>query len=176
MQTSETLELTTLSRSTSSQEDSRVRTSASPAREQVSTENDPVFGESSLEWFASYDPDTCSWKTPQLSLFGGSETYSRIWPSSGTMQNGRCYPRAPWVLHTHGRGCSLWHTVTAQDCKPAGPVETEMVRRYLDGERIPNTYIRLRSQVAAREGRTGRLNPEWVEWLMGFPRNWTAID
>ena len=25
-------------------------------------------------------------------------------------------------------------------------------------------------------GKIGRLNPEWVEWLMGFPIGWTESD
>jgi hypothetical protein len=25
-------------------------------------------------------------------------------------------------------------------------------------------------------GFTGQLNPEWVEWLMGFPQGWTDCD
>ncbi len=28
---------------------------------------------------------------------------------------------------------------------------------------------------AAREGEEGALNPEWVEWQMGFPAGWTDI-
>ena len=25
-------------------------------------------------------------------------------------------------------------------------------------------------------GRIGRLNPEWVEWLMGYPIGWTELN
>jgi hypothetical protein len=36
----------------------------------------------------------------------------------------------------------------------------------------------LASQIAELEGletsSTGRLNPEWIEWLMGWPTGWTA--
>jgi len=99
------------------------------------------------------------------------------WPTSGMTQSGRLYRRAQWVRHTHVTGCSLWHTVTREDNKPAGPVEVAMVNRWLAGESIPNTYIRLRSLVMARSGvPTGRLNPAWAEWLMGYPMNWTATD
>lgn len=49
-----------------------------------------------------------------------------------------------------------------------------MMQRWEQGESIPNTYIRLRSLIALREGRTGITNPAWVEWLMGFPPEWTV--
>jgi hypothetical protein len=51
-----------------------------------------------------------------------------------------------------------------------------MMRRWLRGESIPDTYKRLRSQVAATEGRLGTLSPEWQEWLMGFPAGWTDLS
>ena len=52
-----------------------------------------------------------------------------------------------------------------------------MTKRWLSGEKgIPNTYMRLRSLVAARGNHIGRLNPQWTEWLMGLPLNWTDVD
>jgi len=30
--------------------------------------------------------------------------------------------------------------------------------------------------VVAKTGETGHLNPEFVEWLMGFPKNWSHLD
>ena len=50
------------------------------------------------ESFARLDPDTSSWKTSQLSLFGGSIEFSDRWPSSGSMRSGRCY-RQPTAEH-----------------------------------------------------------------------------
>ncbi len=29
---------------------------------------------------------------------------------------------------------------------------------------------------AAESGETGRLNPDWVEWLMGWPSGWTDLS
>jgi hypothetical protein len=31
------------------------------------------------------------------------------------------------------------------------------------------------AQVKSIEG-TGRLNPQWVEWLMGYPVGWTDLE
>jgi hypothetical protein len=40
-----------------------------------------------------------------------------------------------------------------------------------DPKRFPN----LETVVGRREQVTGRLNPMWVEWLMGFPLGWTDL-
>ena len=34
---------------------------------------------------------------------------------------------------------------------------------------------RLDHAVSAQSGEFGPLNPEWVEWLMGFPMGWTDL-
>jgi len=41
-----------------------------------------------------------------------------------------------------------------------------------DPKRFPN----LETVVGRREEVTGRLNPMWVEWLMGFPLGWTDLE
>lgn len=49
-----------------------------------------------------------------------------------------------------------------------------MTSRLRDPARIRAADGRLEDQVAIAEGRPGGwLNPEWVEWLMGFPAGWT---
>jgi hypothetical protein len=35
--------------------------------------------------------------------------------------------------------------------------------------------IDLCSAVGAQENNNGQLNPEWVEWLMGYPSGWTDL-
>ena len=54
-----------------------------------------------------------------------------------------------------------------------------MMLRALSGEVIPETYHRLRSQVAALALQAGEgfgpMNPTWVEWLMGWPTGWTDL-
>ena len=59
------------------------------------------------------DQNTYCWKTSQLSLFGGLETFSESWPRSGMMQNGIAYRRPPLVRLTDVTGCLLWPTPTA---------------------------------------------------------------
>lgn len=163
--------------STSSAEASPARTSPTPARATGLPAPSPHSGEQWQQPFAIYDPITCSLRMSQLSLFEDSIPSSPTFTSSGSMRNGQCFQRAAWVPHTHGSGCSYWHTPTTNDYKPSGRKEFEMTKRWLSGEKgIPNTYMRLRSLVAARGNHIGRLNPQWTEWLMGLPLNWTDVD
>jgi hypothetical protein len=157
----------------SSAEDFRARTSVrlEPALEFLAL--GVVSGESMPDWFANYDRATSSWKTAQTCLDAGLETFSGTWPIAGMTRNGQSFRLAEWAPHIHATDCFLWHTPTANDKKPAGQKEMEMVRRHMAGASVPNTYIRLRSQLAARSGLRLPANPLWIEWLMGFPAEWT---
>ncbi|WP_241897444.1 hypothetical protein [Brevibacterium epidermidis] len=50
--------------------------------------------------FAIWNPETGCWETSRLDLFGRSEPYSVIWPTSGTTRNGSAYPPHSPVPHT----------------------------------------------------------------------------
>ena len=54
-------------------------------------EKNRVFGTKCLESFASYDRESSSWKTFQLSLFGGLAPFLETFPQSGMMRNGVLY-------------------------------------------------------------------------------------
>jgi len=59
----------------------------------------------------------------------------------------------------------LWPTPVAQDYKGQGMSRERRETREPDN---------LCSWTAKHEG-SGALNPEWVEWLMGFPAGWTSL-
>ncbi|YCA14055.1 hypothetical protein M1D97_10490 [Kushneria sp. AK178] len=145
--------------------------------------------------FARYDHDACSWKTAQCSLLEDSDEYSETWPRWGSMRAGVAYPLPTQALpisetdsglwptptvcgnyNKPGKGKSgtglatavtKWPTPTASACKGSSP--GALKRK--DGRRRDND--RLDHAVMSREG--GQLNPEWVEWLMGWPIGWTAL-
>jgi len=232
---------------------------------------------------ASYDPETSTWKTSQLSLVEGLGTFSETWPRSGIMRGGTAFPQPPLAPLTGGTGSgllptpeasntkatamrsggrsprnflaplwptprasagagagagagpnlqggvnlqtavklwptphgfsadgrsngpsgnelgravnrSLWPTPTATEGtrgnKPPRPWDTgvplaQMVALYptpraTDGTKGLRTPEGAAAEVARNKGPDlgavvgGSLNPEWVEWLMGFPPNWTA--
>jgi hypothetical protein len=108
--------------STSSVADSRVRISPTPARAQASTGSARVFGASTPASFASFDPDTSSWRTSQLCLDGDLDEFSETWPRAGMTRNGTAYrlrPLAPLIGET-GSGSSRIPTPTAGDAKSSG--------------------------------------------------------
>lgn len=96
-------------------EDSPARTSASQAREPGWLGNVPAFGGGSPVPFASFDPDSLSWKTLQLSLLEDSETFSQTWPRAGMTQSGIAYQRQPSVPLTDVIASSSLPTPSATD-------------------------------------------------------------
>ena len=76
-------------------------------------------GPISPQSLATFDPDTCSWKTSQgcLPTLEDSERSSVIWPRSGSMRNGECFRRQEWERRTFGDGCSSWPAVTTNAAK-----------------------------------------------------------
>jgi len=74
---------------------SRARARPPQENDSVSRTTDPRFGTSSSAFFASYDPDSHSWRTPQASLLPDEDSTgsSLTWPRSGTMRSGRVWAR-----------------------------------------------------------------------------------
>lgn len=105
--------------SISSAAGSHAQTFPSRARARVSKESTADFGSSTHESLASYDPDSCLWKTSQRCLDGEWAVYSETFPSSGTIRNGRLYAQATWAPHTAASESSSWPTPCARDEKGA---------------------------------------------------------
>jgi len=79
----------------SSLADSRAKTSVLPGKEMDWRASGVASGSKCRESSGKFDPITSSWKTAQLSLFGGSEPCSEIWPRWGMMLDGEF-----WALTT----------------------------------------------------------------------------
>ena len=157
------------SRSMSSVEDSRARTSASQGVGPGLMARDRGCGQSMPAWWASYDRATCSWRTSQGSLLEGWDEFLATWPLEGSMRNGRVYQRAPLVQHTCDDGCSLWPTPTASmDGRGFGIPLHERSGRY----RL-STVRRVQELVKSHGW---RIHPSFTEALMGFPLGWSAIE
>jgi hypothetical protein len=141
-------------------------------------------------WFARLVGDT--WVTPQLTLFGalGSEPYSGRWPRSGMTRSGIAYRLPPLVPLTAGIGRSLWATPTASDCAnrtkstygrclprevAMRPTPTTSMMTIADQEQARYSGTDSRRPSYSEAG-SGSLNPQWVEWLMGFPVGWSDLE
>lgn len=125
--------------------------------------------------FAHYDPDTHSWKTSQLTLASDSTPYSPTLPASGSMRNGALYLHPRWVLPSEGPDCSYWPTPKAAN--DSGGVGYQQSRQAGGATiRWPTLTGAVRMSMGQPMQSPGRLNPEWDEWLMGYPLKWTDCE
>ena len=185
--------------STQSPPASHVSPGLSPAKERESTTS-VGSGLKSQESFASFDPDSSSWKTCQPSSHEvDSPTFLGRWPTAGLMLLGACMPQKTWVPRISASGSlssgwptPLWNTPTA--CEDEGTGYRTRGTPKLKGQAKEWTHPTLDggrplSEVVERFGHPdqtqtgpesrkngGRLNSRFVEWLMGFPENWSRTE
>src|SRR5579863_3774006 len=114
------------------------------------------YGLSSPVAFANFDQDSSLWKTVQHSLLGDFQPYSETWPVSGMMRNGTAYRQ-----------------------RPSGPHIFELERGFLPTPLASETGYRrtpcAQGGLALSTVIGGPANPEYVEWMMGFPIGWTDL-
>jgi hypothetical protein len=151
----------------SSAEGSPARTSATPEREQDLPVNDPASGPNTSGSFASYDPDSQSWKTCQRSLIEEWAEFSETWPRSGMTRSGTAYqlPQLAHRMTVTGFGSLL--TPIASDEDLAYSLRDGYERK--DG----HSFGSLSEQLISRYG--CRNSPLFAEMLMGFPPGWTDV-
>ena len=142
-----------------------------------------------------YNLDTCSWKMSQTSLLETmdqcSEQSLEILPNEATMQSGVVYPLPKLGLTTSVTDGGYLHTPTAT----ANQMSPSMVKRSgwwptpaahearLGYQNRKNgkkgTQKSLTTEViddlGGRDKVIGQLNPQWVEWLMGWPLGHTDL-
>lgn len=181
-------------------EDSPAKTSHTQGGGQAWKAQDQGYGARSPAWLASYDRNTSSWKTSQHSLVEGLDEFSETWPRSGTTRNGIAYQLPPLALRTDGIESGSWPTPNTIGYRSDGELmilakmaknreeylamsnracnskrdrhwPTPVSRMWKDSG-CPSEFNRNEIPLAALVG--GALNPTWVEWLMGFPLEWTV--
>jgi hypothetical protein len=181
---------------TSSAAGSRVRTLAKLAQALAWRVSDLVYGANTRESLATFDRNGLSWKTSQACFLEGSETFSETWPRSGMMLSGKAYQLPPLAPLTKGTASGLWPTPNAS--KAANDLT---LTKSGDGRTKPNklgwavalwpTPTRRDTkgrdancraggpslpEVLFRQTGSGRVNPNWIEWLMGFPIGHTELQ
>ena len=175
---------------------SRARTYPSPAKARALMAPSQECGATWRGSLARFDPSTFSWRTAQPSLLEDLGESSVIWPRSGMTAGGLCWALPMLGRRIKGTGSGLWPTITVcgnYNRKGASatsgdglitalrtwptPIRRDS-RTVRGGARMKNSIGSepLITQVAESERRTdGRLNPMWVEWLMGWPLGWTDL-
>ena len=141
--------------------------SAQQANDEAQTTQD-TYGHGSEKPLASYDRDTQSWKMHgDTSLWGEQQSLANL-PPSGMTQNGVLYPQPAWVGCTNARASSSWPTPRYSMWKNQKWWRRPSGHHYYNLEEYgAHVYPHL----------TGRyMNPEWIEWLMGFPTGWTELE
>jgi hypothetical protein len=175
------------------------KTSQQQDEAQELTEPDPECGHTWRELLARYDPVTSLWKTPQCSLLGDYTEFSETWPRWGSMQDGVSYQLQTLVRPINETESGLWRTPQAQEGMRGVYKSKEAMDAHLDrGHQLslsnqvvhrhlwptptahnaketnaPSEALRNEPSLASRVG--GTLNPTWVEWLMGWPLEWTDL-
>ena len=152
-------------------------------------ESDQVCGNTWQGSLARLDPNTSLWKTAQCSLIEDLELSLQTFPRWGLMQNGVLYllPMLVQTISVKEYGLepnneTFFHTpnTTGMD---GGSNSRKALKKRLrwptptahnaKETNAPSEALRNEPSLASRVG--GKLNPTWVEWLMGWPLGWTDL-
>jgi hypothetical protein len=135
-------------------------------------ESDQACGGTWPASLAKYDPASSSWKTAQCSLFEDLEPCSVTWPRWGLMLAGEFLELPTSALPTLEKESGSWDTPCKGDAHPRAYKRTKPYNGPGQEHLQSQAYKRLTPNCV--EG--GKLNPEWVEWLMGWPMGWTGLQ
>ena len=109
----------------------------------------------------------------------GLESAVRMWPTPTSDACIGIVPTQKMAERFRRKGSSgsfveamaarMWPTPSAEDNRDRGNLSTPSVqRRQSLGKQLMLSMV--------VDANSGALNPTWVEWLMGFPLGWTALD
>ena len=162
--------------------------SASPVSD-AATRTSATSGPPPRPCFAWYDHATHSWRTSQRWLHAATSGESSVtWPRSGSMRNGRCYPHKMPVRRTSGSDCGSWPTPTVGDSRNSrnATANRRSSTSFHAGETLSDatwaipTATDYKNRTLSKDDcclaqQVPRLNPSWVELLMGWPLGWTLL-
>lgn len=159
-----------------------------------------IYGPNSGESLAKLNPDG-SWVKMsrgycQVTLGGSLEEFSETWPRWGIMLRGVVGRLPELELPIVETGCSSWPTPTTADCYVDKLKSSQQKHGSMHSVNLSQDVQMFPSPTASmmttgdmeqakyhsskrpeyKEVNGGALNPQWVEWLMGFPPGWTDLD
>ena len=173
--------------STSSPEGSRAKTLAQQEQALAFRAKGQGSGRKWRGYAARLCRDTFTWKIAQCSQDVGLTEFSWIWPQWGMMRDGVCYPQPILAHSTSASASGFWPTPTVYGnhnrkggSKYSGDGLATAVRKWptptvqdAKNNGGPSQHRRNSLPLNAEVG--GPLNPQWVEWLMGWPIGWTDL-
>jgi hypothetical protein len=151
-----------------------------------------VFGGNVSESLASYDHESSCWRTCQLSLFGEEEKWLDRLPQSGmTDASGKLYRlgcSVRLISVDDGSWSVMLPTPTAKANQMAPdfrrhwkgllptPSANEHKYRLKGNSQASRCLEAMARKTVTTTGEKMRLNPLFVEWMMGFPTGWTDLE
>ena len=134
--------------------------------------------ECGVKWrgsFTKYSQDSCSWKTHQCSLLGDLEEFSETWPQWGLMRGGECWEQQTLERTIRGTESGfVGQTFPTPDasCGQRG-TQPHWTPKRKSGHQAQYTINQAVRDLEQSSG--GKLNPVWLEWVMGWPMHWTDL-
>lgn len=184
--------------------DFRAQTFHRPGRAQGLMASTADCGEKWRASFARFDRDTSSWRTAQRSLLGDSERCSVIWPRSGMTVGGHAYPLPTAGLRTSGTESGFLPTPTKTDANGRTyhygrgrkenatpslvgvvkllptPVATDWKGQYtwetVKRRMAMTRGVRLPEELVRMAGKAITPNPDFWDWMMGWPIGSSALQ
>jgi DNA (cytosine-5)-methyltransferase 1 len=156
----------------------------------------PACGSTWPESLAKFDPNTCSWKTAQRLLFEDSTESLETFPRWGLMRDGELWALStPEHLTEENRIWIVAHSDNrrteqqSQRSERGGPRQQRRRQQRDAGGQFqsltrgcrcsptPTCKMRRTTALASPTFERGSwsLEPDWVEWLMGWPIEWTDL-
>lgn len=155
--------------STLSSEDSLVRIYQLQELEKVWTESKAVFSSRSQDSQESFDLPSSSLRMSLPSVQGEPIESAKNWPRSGMIVDGLLSQPRQLEPGTNGIGGSCWPTPRASEYKDCGPVGSKSHTHMFNRD-----YLCAKVKDASKP--TGKLNPLWTEWLMGYSIGHTELN
>jgi hypothetical protein len=180
----------------------RAPTSVPPARAPESPASSQDCGPRWRALSVKFDRASSSWKTAHCLLSEDLPWSSVTLPKWGMMRAGELWERTTLVLPTSGTGAGLWPTPRARAAGPdfaklnrsstgisletavqmwPTPTSRDAKGGYIGGRtrngKVSWDTLDVAVQWTDNQDRTGgQLNPNWVDWLIGFPVGHTGLD
>lgn len=158
---------------TSFMEVSLAKTLAVLDLERVWKESEADYFSRSLGSLAKYDQGSCSWRTYQRSLFEEQNELLESFVAYGMTVDGVFYPLPTWERPTEETGGFCWPTPKAMDGERGSLWAMADYNRRTSRKSLQSEVAE--SYRGKMQWGNGQLNPEFVEWLMGYPIGWTAL-
>lgn len=154
-----------------------VRTYQQQARVQESPGNEAVCGHTWRELWVKFCRDSSSWRTHRCLWVEVLASSSLTLPRWGMMRDGELWERITPGLPIGETGSGLWPTPNKMDALPLilnKSPEKQAREEAFHAAKGVNKQRPLPVAVKQESGMTGgRVNADWIEWLMGWPIEWT---